>query len=145
MCRLPARCHDQGSLEGQRTQEQAHCLHCHQVRGMRLCLPPPINGTRLFGQAKGKLTKTRYKNATIFVIHDSRLQFVYLMTSNSPCWKQSKPSEHLNNLLPCTVSGSNLTTVTIDGLPTTTSNWCASKAISNSPSAGGSMPTFKMK
>jgi hypothetical protein len=35
-----------------------------------------------FGQAKGTLTKTRYKNATIFVDHYSRLIFVYLMTSN---------------------------------------------------------------
>jgi hypothetical protein len=35
-----------------------------------------------FGQAKGILTKTCYKNATIFVDHYSRLQFVYLMTSN---------------------------------------------------------------
>ncbi len=35
-----------------------------------------------FGQAKGTLTKTRYKNATIFVNHYSRLIFVYLMTSN---------------------------------------------------------------
>ena len=35
-----------------------------------------------FAQAKGILTKTRYKNATIFVDHYSRLKFVYLMTSN---------------------------------------------------------------
>jgi hypothetical protein len=35
-----------------------------------------------FGQAKGTLTKTCYKNATIFVNHYSRLIFVYLMTSN---------------------------------------------------------------
>ncbi len=35
-----------------------------------------------FGQAKGILTKTRYKDATIFVDHYSRLIFVYLMTSN---------------------------------------------------------------
>jgi hypothetical protein len=35
-----------------------------------------------YGQAKGSLTKTRYKNATIFVDHFSCLQFVYLMTSN---------------------------------------------------------------
>ncbi len=36
----------------------------------------------LFGQTKGTLTKTHYKNAMIFVNHDSSLQFVYLMTSN---------------------------------------------------------------
>jgi hypothetical protein len=35
-----------------------------------------------YGQAKGTLTKTRYRNATIFVDHFSRLKFVYLMTSN---------------------------------------------------------------
>ena len=35
-----------------------------------------------YGQAKGILTKTRYRNATIFVDHFSRLKFVYLMTSN---------------------------------------------------------------
>jgi hypothetical protein len=35
-----------------------------------------------YGQAKGALTKTRYRNATIFVDHYSRLKFVYLMTSN---------------------------------------------------------------
>jgi hypothetical protein len=35
-----------------------------------------------YGQAKGRLTKTRYKNATIFVYHFSRLQYVYLMTLN---------------------------------------------------------------
>jgi hypothetical protein len=35
-----------------------------------------------FGQAKETLTKNRYKNATIFVNHYSRLIFVYLMTSN---------------------------------------------------------------
>jgi hypothetical protein len=34
-----------------------------------------------FGQAKGTLTKTCYKNATSFVDH-SRLICVYLMTSN---------------------------------------------------------------
>jgi hypothetical protein len=36
-----------------------------------------------YGQAKGRLSKMRYKNATIFVGHFSRLQYVYLMTSNS--------------------------------------------------------------
>jgi hypothetical protein len=35
-----------------------------------------------FGQSKGRLTKTRYKNATVFVDHFLRLQYVYLMTSN---------------------------------------------------------------
>jgi hypothetical protein len=35
-----------------------------------------------YGQAKGCLTKMRYKNATIFVDHFSCLQYVYLMTSN---------------------------------------------------------------
>ncbi len=35
-----------------------------------------------YGQAKGTLTKTRYRNATIFVDHFSRLKFVYLMTSS---------------------------------------------------------------
>jgi hypothetical protein len=35
-----------------------------------------------FGQAKEILTKTHYKNATIFVNHYSKLQFGYLMTSN---------------------------------------------------------------
>jgi hypothetical protein len=35
-----------------------------------------------FCQAKGTLTKTRYKKGTIFVNHYSRLIFVYLMTSN---------------------------------------------------------------
>jgi hypothetical protein len=35
-----------------------------------------------FGQAKGTLTKTCYKNAIIFVNQYSRLIFVYLMTSN---------------------------------------------------------------
>jgi hypothetical protein len=35
-----------------------------------------------FGQTKGILTKTCYKNATIFVNHYSRLIFVYFMTSN---------------------------------------------------------------
>ncbi len=35
-----------------------------------------------FGQAKGHLTKTRYKNATVFVDHFSRLQYIHLMTTN---------------------------------------------------------------
>ena len=35
-----------------------------------------------YGQAKGILPKKRYRNATIFVDHYSRLKFVYLMTSN---------------------------------------------------------------
>ncbi len=35
-----------------------------------------------FGLAKEILTKTRYKNAMVFVDHYSRLIFVYLMTSN---------------------------------------------------------------
>jgi hypothetical protein len=35
-----------------------------------------------FGQVKGTLTKTCCKSATIFVSHYSRLQFVYLMTTN---------------------------------------------------------------
>jgi hypothetical protein len=36
-----------------------------------------------YGQAKGALSKTRYRNATIFVDHYSRLKFVYhLMMSN---------------------------------------------------------------
>jgi hypothetical protein len=35
-----------------------------------------------FGQAKGTLTKTRYKSATFFVNHYSRLIFAYLMASN---------------------------------------------------------------
>jgi hypothetical protein len=35
-----------------------------------------------FGQAKGRLTKTRYKNATIFVDHFLRLQYIHLMTTN---------------------------------------------------------------
>jgi hypothetical protein len=35
-----------------------------------------------FGQAKGTLTKTHYKNTTIFVNHYSGLIFVYLTTSN---------------------------------------------------------------
>ncbi len=35
-----------------------------------------------FGHAKETLTKTRYKNTTVFVDHYSRLIFVYLMTSN---------------------------------------------------------------
>ncbi len=35
-----------------------------------------------FGQSKGRLTKTRYKNAIVFVDHFSRLQYVYLMMSN---------------------------------------------------------------
>jgi hypothetical protein len=35
-----------------------------------------------FSQAKGTLTKTCNKNATIFIDHYSKLQFVYLMTSN---------------------------------------------------------------
>jgi hypothetical protein len=36
----------------------------------------------LYGQAKGALTKTCYKNVTVFVDHYLPLQFVYLMTSN---------------------------------------------------------------
>jgi hypothetical protein len=35
-----------------------------------------------YGQVKGVLTKTRYKNVTVFVDHYSRLRFVYLMMSN---------------------------------------------------------------
>jgi hypothetical protein len=35
-----------------------------------------------FSQSKGRLTKTCYKNATIFVDHFSRLQYIYLMTLN---------------------------------------------------------------
>jgi hypothetical protein len=35
-----------------------------------------------YGQAKGALTKTRFRNATIFVDHHSRLKFVYLMMTN---------------------------------------------------------------
>ncbi len=35
-----------------------------------------------YGQAKGRLTKLRYKNAIIFVDHFSKLQYVYLMTTN---------------------------------------------------------------
>jgi hypothetical protein len=35
-----------------------------------------------YGQAKGVLTKTRYKNVTVFVDHYLRLRFVYLMTRN---------------------------------------------------------------
>ncbi len=35
-----------------------------------------------YGQAKEWLTKTFYKNVTIFVDHYSRLQFVYLMPLN---------------------------------------------------------------
>jgi hypothetical protein len=35
-----------------------------------------------YAQAKGALTKTRYRNATIFVNHYSHLKFDYLMTSN---------------------------------------------------------------
>jgi hypothetical protein len=35
-----------------------------------------------YGQAEGALTKTHYKNVTVFVDHYSRLRFVYLMTSN---------------------------------------------------------------
>jgi hypothetical protein len=50
-------------------------------------LPPSRGGaspsTTSFGQAKGRLTKTRYKNATIFVDHFSRLQYIHLMTTNS--------------------------------------------------------------
>ncbi len=35
-----------------------------------------------YAQAKGALTKTHYRNATIFVDHFLHLQFVDLMTSN---------------------------------------------------------------
>jgi hypothetical protein len=35
-----------------------------------------------YGQPKRQLTKTSYKNATIFVVLYSHLQFVYLMISN---------------------------------------------------------------
>jgi hypothetical protein len=35
-----------------------------------------------FGQANGTLTKTHCKNIMIFIDHYSRLQFIYLMTSN---------------------------------------------------------------
>ena len=35
-----------------------------------------------YGQAKGILPKTRYRNATMFVDHYFHLKFVYLMTSN---------------------------------------------------------------
>jgi hypothetical protein len=41
-----------------------------------------LTGPGFYGQAKGRLTKMRNKNATIFVDHLSRLQYVYLMTSN---------------------------------------------------------------
>jgi hypothetical protein len=43
------------------------------------------------GQAKGALTKTRYKNVTVFVDHYLRLQFVYLMTSNQALPLQQWP------------------------------------------------------
>ncbi len=35
-----------------------------------------------YAQAKGALTKTRYRNATIFIDHYLCLKFVYLMMSN---------------------------------------------------------------
>ncbi len=35
-----------------------------------------------YGQAKGALTKTRFRNATIFINHYSHLKFIYLMTTN---------------------------------------------------------------
>jgi hypothetical protein len=35
-----------------------------------------------YGRAKGALTKTCYKNATVFVDHYLHLKFVYLMTNN---------------------------------------------------------------
>jgi hypothetical protein len=43
---------------------------------------PQSTEPSFYGQAKGCLTKTRYKNTTVLVDHFSRLQYVYLMTSN---------------------------------------------------------------
>ncbi len=49
---------------------------CVSVAHMQLTEPG------FYAQAKGALTKTSYRNATIFVDHYLRLKFVYLMTSN---------------------------------------------------------------
>jgi hypothetical protein len=49
---------------------------CVSVNHMQLTEPG------FYGQAKGALAKTCYRNATMFVNHFSRLKLVYLMTSN---------------------------------------------------------------
>jgi hypothetical protein len=80
---LPLWGHDKGSLAHQGHWDKDHPIfaaikpgECVSVDHMQSTEPG------FYGQAKGALTKTGFCNATIFINHYSRLNFVYLMTTN---------------------------------------------------------------
>jgi hypothetical protein len=97
-----------------------------------------------FAQAKEALTKTRYKNATIFVDHYSRLQFIYLMTSNLTLSATINAKQAFKQNV--TMRGIRILHYHCSSRQFTNnnSNRHASKESRDSPYAG-SMPTFKMK
>jgi hypothetical protein len=95
-----------------------------------------------YAQLKSKLTKKRYKCATVFVNHFSRL---HLSTSNlmtSPT-KLLLPSSPSSSMLQSIKSRSSITTATMDISTITPSDKHATMQGSNSPSVE-SIPTFKM-
>jgi hypothetical protein len=95
-----------------------------------------------YAQLKDKLTKKRYKYATIFVNHFSRLRFVHLQLnkkSDETLAAKLAIKQSLQNM----ESRSSIITSTTDTSMTTPSNKHATMHGNNSPSVG-SMPTFKM-
>ncbi len=95
-----------------------------------------------YAQLKGKLTKKRYKCATVFVNHFSCLQSVHHQLETSPT-KLLPPSLPSSSMLQIMESRFFITTAATDVSTTTPSDKHATMQGSNSPSVE-SMPTFKM-
>jgi hypothetical protein len=94
-----------------------------------------------YAQLKGKLTKKRYKCATVFVNRFSAFDSSTSNLKTSPT-KLLPPSLPSSSTLQSMESRSSITTATTDIFTTTPSNKHATMQGSNSPSVG-SMPTFK--
>ncbi len=83
MCRLPFGGHDKGAVvnKGQRVRQTG--VQSHKTRSSGLSDQMESTQPGFVGQLKGKLTKQRYKAATVFVDHFSSLHYIYMTTSTS--------------------------------------------------------------
>jgi hypothetical protein len=101
-----------------------------------------LTKARFFAQLKGALTKKRYKCATIFVDHYSRLRFVHLQINNLQS-RPLPPNVLLRPLPPSTAFPPNIIIATTAISMITLFDKPVTIAVNVSPSVA-SMPIFKM-
>ena len=72
---------DKDTQEIKRNKKQEIFTNCQKSKRVCQCRPNEVKQVGFITQLKGNLTKKRYKYATVFVDHYSKLSYVFLQST----------------------------------------------------------------